>query len=35
MDIHQKSLEEQKSLLEKAYDEWRQNIEQIDDVMVM
>jgi serine phosphatase RsbU (regulator of sigma subunit) len=28
-------LNEQKALLEKTYDEWRQNIEQIDDIMVM
>jgi serine phosphatase RsbU (regulator of sigma subunit) len=35
LNIHQKPLQEQKEILEKEYDEWRQNIEQIDDIMVM
>jgi sigma-B regulation protein RsbU (phosphoserine phosphatase) len=35
MNIHLKPLDEQKTLLEEAYEEWRQNIEQIDDIMVM
>ncbi len=35
INIHLKPLDEQKTLLEEAYEEWRQNIEQIDDIMVM
>jgi len=35
INIHQKPLHEQKEILEKEYQEWRQNIEQIDDIMVM
>jgi len=35
IDIHQKPLLEQKGLLEKEYKAWRQDIEQIDDIMVM
>jgi len=35
INIHQKPLPEQKEILEKEYEEWRQNIEQIDDIMVM
>jgi sigma-B regulation protein RsbU (phosphoserine phosphatase) len=34
-DIHQKPLHEQKAILEKEYEKWRRNIEQIDDIMVM
>ena len=34
-EIHHKSLDEQKVLLEKAYEDWRRDIEQIDDIMVM
>jgi len=35
IDIHQKPLNEQKALLEKEYQAWRRDIEQIDDIMVM
>ena len=35
INIHQKPLHEQKEILEKEYEGWRQNIEQIDDIMVM
>ena len=35
MDIHQKPLPEQKNILEKEYEAWRRDIEQIDDIMVM
>ena len=35
MDIHQKPLPEQKKILEKEYEAWRRDIEQIDDIMVM
>jgi serine phosphatase RsbU (regulator of sigma subunit) len=35
LDIHLRPLDEQKALLEKAYEDWRQDIEQIDDIMVM
>jgi serine phosphatase RsbU (regulator of sigma subunit) len=34
-NIHQKSLNEQKVILEREFYEWRRNIEQIDDIMVM
>lgn len=35
IDIHQKPLQEQKQLLEKEYETWKLDIEQIDDIMVM
>ena len=35
IDIHQKPVQEQKGLLDKEYKAWRQDIEQIDDIMVM
>ena len=35
INIHQKPLPEQKEILEKEYEEWRRDIEQIDDIMVM
>jgi serine phosphatase RsbU (regulator of sigma subunit) len=35
IDIHQKPLNEQKVKLEKEYEAWRRDIEQIDDIMVM
>jgi sigma-B regulation protein RsbU (phosphoserine phosphatase) len=35
IDIHPKPLNEQKALLEKEYQAWRRDIEQIDDIMVM
>ena len=35
VDIHQKPMEEQKTMLEKEYEEWRRDMEQIDDIMVM
>ena len=35
INIHQKPLPEQKKILEKEYEEWRRDIEQIDDIMVM
>ena len=35
INIHQKPLHEQKEILEKEYEEWRKDIEQIDDIMVM
>ena len=35
IDIHQKPLNEQKAVLEKEYQAWRRDIEQIDDIMVM
>ena len=34
-DIHQKPLKKQKSLLEKEYEAWRSDIEQIDDILIM
>jgi len=35
INIHHKPLLEQKEILEKEYEEWRKDIEQIDDIMVM
>lgn len=35
IDIHHKPMQEQKILLEKKYDEWKGDIEQIDDILVM
>jgi hypothetical protein len=35
MEIHQKPLPEQKQILEKEYEAWRNNVEQIDDILVM
>jgi serine phosphatase RsbU (regulator of sigma subunit) len=35
INIHQKPMHEQKEILEKEYEEWRHDIEQIDDIMVM
>ena len=35
INIHRKPLSEQKEILEKEYEEWRHDIEQIDDIMVM
>jgi serine phosphatase RsbU (regulator of sigma subunit) len=35
IDIHQKPLQEQKAILEKEYEKWKRDIEQIDDIMVM
>lgn len=35
LDIHQKSMDEQHSLLHKAFEEWRGDHEQIDDVCVI
>ncbi len=35
IDIHQKPLQEQKEILETEYEKWKQNIEQIDDILVM
>ena len=35
IDIHQKSLLEQKQILEQEYEAWRNNVEQIDDILVM
>ncbi|MEN8230541.1 MAG: SpoIIE family protein phosphatase [Bacteroidota bacterium] len=35
INIHQKPLHEQKGILEKEYEQWRRDIEQIDDIMVM
>jgi len=35
LKIHQMPLDEQKAILEKESDEWRRDIEQIDDIMVM
>ena len=35
INIHQKPLSEQKEILEKEYEEWRHDVEQIDDIMVM
>jgi len=35
LDIHQKPMEEQKAMLEKVYEEWKSDMEQIDDIMVM
>jgi serine phosphatase RsbU (regulator of sigma subunit) len=35
LEIHHKPMYEQKALLEEACENWRQNIEQIDDIMVM
>ena len=34
-EIHHKSMKKQKSLLEKEHEAWRNDIEQIDDIMVM
>jgi len=33
--IHQKPMQEQKDILEKEYEQWKRDIEQIDDIMVM
>jgi len=35
LKIHQMPLDEQKEILEKEYDKWRSDLEQIDDIMVM
>ncbi len=35
INIHQKPLHEQKEILEKEYEEWKLDFEQIDDIMVM
>jgi sigma-B regulation protein RsbU (phosphoserine phosphatase) len=35
IDIHQKPLQEQKEILEAEYEQWKQNIEQIDDILVL
>ena len=35
IDIHHKPMQEQKILLENKYDEWKGDIEQIDDILVM
>jgi len=35
IDIHQRPLQEQKRILETQYEQWKQNIEQIDDILVM
>jgi len=35
INIHQKPMHEQKEILEDEYKEWRKDIEQIDDIMVM
>jgi serine phosphatase RsbU (regulator of sigma subunit) len=35
INIHHKPLLEQKEILDKEYEEWRHDIEQIDDIMVM
>jgi len=35
IDIHKKSLQEQKEILESQFEDWRSNIEQIDDIMIM
>lgn len=35
VDIHQKPLLEQKAILEKKFEEWKRDIEQIDDILVM
>ena len=35
INIHQKPMQVQKELLEKEYEEWRHDIEQIDDIIVM
>lgn len=35
MDIHTKPMNEQKVILEKKYKEWKRDIEQIDDILVM
>lgn len=35
IEIHQKSLNEQKVILEKEYNDWKRDMEQIDDILVM
>jgi len=35
INIHQKPLDEQEAILEKEYEEWKRDMEQIDDIMVM
>jgi hypothetical protein len=35
MNIHQKPLEEQKKVLENYFEEWRGNLEQIDDILIV
>jgi sigma-B regulation protein RsbU (phosphoserine phosphatase) len=35
MNIHQKPMNEQKAILEKYYEEWKGNIEQIDDILII
>ena len=35
IDIHWKPLQEQKAILEEEFEHWRQDIEQIDDILVL
>ena len=35
LDIHQRPLPEQKQSLEKVYEEWKHDMDQVDDIMVM
>jgi len=35
IDIHKKTLRDQKEILESQFEDWRSNIEQIDDIMIM
>ena len=35
INIHLKPLDQQKAILEKEFEAWRQDIEQIDDILVM
>ena len=35
INIHQKPLDEQEAILEKEYEDWKRDMEQIDDIMVM
>ena len=35
LDNHKKPMVEQKLLLERAFDEWRGSLEQVDDVLVI
>ena len=35
IDVHRKPLQEQKETLEEVYEEWRHDVDQVDDIMVM
>jgi sigma-B regulation protein RsbU (phosphoserine phosphatase) len=35
IDIHQKPIDEQRAILEKNFEEWKGNIEQVDDILIV